>query len=108
MKKTYRITLIDSTNKHVAFRVLAADMATAIRAAQAKADDMPAGKISDEMRPSKPREAKDTKAPLRPSICALAAAGGAYVIVSSKGSTADSRLTERRAAIYSNIFIGDV
>jgi hypothetical protein len=66
---------------------------------QAKADDMPAGKISDEMRPSKPREAKDTKAPLRPSICALAAAGGAYVIVSSKGSTADSRLTERRAAM---------
>ena len=38
MKKTYRITLIDSTNKHVAFRVLAADMATAIRAAQAKAE----------------------------------------------------------------------
>jgi hypothetical protein len=66
---------------------------------QAKADDMPAGKIAEEMRPPKPRQAKGTKAPLRPSIRALAAGGGAYVIVSSKGSTADSRLTERRAAM---------
>lgn len=70
---------------------------------QVKADDMPAGKIAEEMRPAKPRRAKGTKALLRPSICALAAAGGAYVIVSSKGSTADLRLTERRAAMRAAI-----
>jgi len=51
------------------------------------------------MRPPKPRQAKGTRAALRPSICALAAAGGAYVIVSSKDSTTDSMLSERRAAM---------
>jgi hypothetical protein len=47
---------------------------------QAKADDMPASKIAEEMRPPKTKRVKVTKAPLRPSICDLAAAGGAYVI----------------------------
>ena len=66
---------------------------------QAKADDMPASEIAKEMCPPKTKRGKGAKAPLRPSICALAAAGGAYVIVSSKGSTADSRLIERRDAM---------
>jgi hypothetical protein len=66
---------------------------------QAKADDMPASEITKEMRPAKTTRVKGTKAPLRPSICALAAAGGAYVIVSSKGSTTPSRVSERRAAM---------
>ncbi|WP_143741861.1 type 1 periplasmic-binding domain-containing protein [Thiorhodovibrio frisius] len=66
---------------------------------QAKADDMPASKIAEEMRPRKTKQVKGTNAPLRASIRALAAAGGAYVIVSSKGSTTDSRLTERRNAM---------
>jgi hypothetical protein len=66
---------------------------------QAKADDMPASEIEKEMRP-KAKQADGTKAGhLRPSIRALAEAGGAYVIVSSKGSTTDSRLTERRDAM---------
>ncbi|WP_041603349.1 hypothetical protein [Thioflavicoccus mobilis] len=43
---------------------------------QAKADDMRASEIEKEMRPPKPGQAKGTKATLRPSICALAAAGG--------------------------------
>lgn len=66
---------------------------------QAKADDMPGSEIAKEMRPPKPTQAKGTNPPLRASIRALAAAGGAYVIVSSKGSTTDSRLTERRNAM---------
>lgn len=66
---------------------------------QAKADDMPASEIAKEMRPPKTTQVKGTNAPLRPSIRALAAAGGAYVIVSSKGSTTPSRLDERRAAM---------
>jgi hypothetical protein len=66
---------------------------------QAKADDMPASEIEKEMRP-KNKQADGTRARrLRPSIRTLAEAGGAYVIVSSKGSTTDSRLTERRDAI---------
>lgn len=66
---------------------------------QAKADDMPASEIAKEMRPPKTKQAEGINAPLRPSIRALAAAGGAYVIVSSKGSTTPSRLDERRAAM---------
>jgi hypothetical protein len=66
---------------------------------QAKADDMPASEIAKEMCPPKTKRGKGTKASLRPSIRALAASGGAYVIVSSKGSTADSRLIERRDAM---------
>ncbi len=66
---------------------------------QAKADDMPGSEIAKEMRPPKPTQAKGTNPPLRASIRALAATGGAYVIVSSKGSTTDSRLTERRNAM---------
>ena len=66
---------------------------------QAKADDMPASEITKEMCPPKTKLVKCTNAPLRPSIRALAAAGGAYVIVSSKGSTTPLRLDERRAAM---------
>jgi hypothetical protein len=66
---------------------------------QAKADDMPASKIAEEMRPPRTKRVKGTTAPLRPSICDLAAAGGAYVIVSSKDSTTHSMLIERRAAM---------
>lgn len=65
---------------------------------QSKAEDMPVGKIEEEMRPGTKR-GKGAKAPLRPSICALAAVGGAYVIVSSKDSTTDSMLIKRRAAM---------
>lgn len=70
---------------------------------QAKADDMPAGEIAKEMRPPNTKRGKGAKALLRPSICDLASAGGAYVIVSSKGSTADSRLIERREAMRNAI-----
>ncbi|NCA71763.1 MAG: hypothetical protein EOM91_17130, partial [Sphingobacteriia bacterium] len=66
---------------------------------QAKADDMPASEIAKEMRPEV-KDADGTKLRrLRQSIRALAAEGGAYLIISSKGSTADSRLTERRDAM---------
>ena len=59
---------------------------------------MPASEIAKEMRPEA-KQANGTKArSLRPSIRALAAAGGAYVIVSSKGSTLKG-LTPRRDAM---------
>lgn len=57
---------------------------------QVKAQDMPSKAIVKEMRP---------KGVLRPAIIDLAAAGGAYVIVSSKGSVTDLALRERRAAM---------
>jgi hypothetical protein len=57
---------------------------------QVKAQDMPASEIATEMRPG---------AVLRPSIAALAACGGAYIIVSAQGSTADTALTQRRDAM---------
>jgi hypothetical protein len=66
---------------------------------QAKADDMPASEIAKEMRREETQPDGTKARRLRPSIRALAADGGAYVIVSSKGSTADSRLTERRVAM---------
>ena len=70
---------------------------------QAKADDMPASQIAKEMR-REVTQPDGTKARrLRPSIRALAAEGGAYVIVSSKGSIADSRLMERRDAMRATV-----
>ena len=57
---------------------------------QVKVEDMPKSKILDEMRP---------KGTLRPAIRMLGEAGGAYVIVSSKGSTADPALSARRNAM---------
>lgn len=57
---------------------------------QVKAQDMPHGAILKEMAPG---------GVVLPSIAELAADGGAYVIVSSKGSVADSSLTDRRAAM---------
>jgi hypothetical protein len=66
---------------------------------QAKAEDLPASKIAKEMCPET-KQADGTKAPyLRPSIRDLAEAGGAYVIVSSKGTTTPLRLDERRDAM---------
>ncbi len=64
---------------------------------QAKADDMPAGKIAKEMRLL--GQSGDSPPGLRPSIRALADQSGAYVIVSSKGSTTDSALAARRQAM---------
>ncbi|MBX8559622.1 hypothetical protein K5D57_07935 [Pseudomonas cichorii] len=57
---------------------------------QVKKPDMPKGEIITEMRP---------KGVIRESIVKLAAVGGAYIIVSSSGSTADSALTERNDAM---------
>jgi hypothetical protein len=57
---------------------------------QVKAEDMPEGKIKDEMCP-------DNK--LRPSIVELGEAGGAYIIVSSKGTVSDTFLSKRRNAM---------
>lgn len=57
---------------------------------QVKATDMPPGAIADEVAPN--------GAP-RPIIQELAAASGAYVIVSSRGSTSDSALRRRRTAM---------
>lgn len=61
---------------------------------QVKCSDMPAGAITLEMRP---------KGVLRSSIRELAIAHGAYVIVSSQGSTADSALRDRRNAMQNAI-----
>ncbi|CAN7263051.1 hypothetical protein [Mesorhizobium caraganae] len=57
---------------------------------QVKKPDMPPTEIPREMRP---------KGVLRPVIEELATAGGAYIIVSSSGSTADSALKSRRKAM---------
>lgn len=57
---------------------------------QVKATPMSPAKVGPEMRP---------KGRLRKSIAALLAAGGAYVIVGSKDSTADGPLQARRAAM---------
>lgn len=61
---------------------------------QSKAEDMPAGKITEEMKP---------KGVLRDSIRELGKQNGAYIIVSSKGSTADPALTNRRNAMAAAI-----
>lgn len=57
---------------------------------QVKRQDMPRAEILQEMRPS---------GEIRPVIQELADASGAYVIVCSQGSTSDSRLGARRAAM---------
>lgn len=57
---------------------------------QVKKPDMAAAAIEKEMRPKKV---------LRSVIRELAAAAGAYIIVSAKGSTTDSALRNRRAAM---------
>lgn len=57
---------------------------------QVKCEDMPAGKIKDEMRP---------KGVLRDSIKELIARKGAYVTVSSKGTVADTFLAKRLNAM---------
>ncbi|HVR57244.1 MAG TPA: hypothetical protein VMT72_10500 [Pseudolabrys sp.] len=59
---------------------------------QVKRQDMPRADILDEMRP-KPAGV------VRPVILELADVAGAYVIVSSEGSTADSALKSRRYAM---------
>lgn len=63
---------------------------------QVKCEDMPAAKLKKEMCPG---------GKLRPSILQLIEAGGAYIIVSSKGSVADGprlkRIEAMRAAITS-------
>jgi hypothetical protein len=58
---------------------------------QVKAEDMAKGGITSEMKP---------KGKLRPAIIALGKAGGAYIIVSSKGTLSDTRLTERKNAMH--------
>jgi hypothetical protein len=57
---------------------------------QVKKSDMPRAEIRDEMRP---------RGTIRPSIRDLANRQGAYVIVSSTGSTADPALQDRKAAM---------
>ncbi|MFC3725427.1 hypothetical protein [Neoaquamicrobium sediminum] len=57
---------------------------------QVKKPDMPRAAILKEMKP---------KGTVRPVINELATVGGAYVIVSSTGSTSDSALADRRKAI---------
>ena len=57
---------------------------------QVKCENMPAGQITDEMRPG---------GVLRDSIKALIARKGAYVIVSSKGTVADAFLSKRLEAM---------
>jgi hypothetical protein len=57
---------------------------------QVKKPDMPRAAIIEEMRPA---------GALRPVIADLAAVSGAYVIISSTGSTADSALRNRREAM---------
>lgn len=57
---------------------------------QVKLPDMPTAAIIAEMRPN---------GALRPVIAELADQGGAYVIVSAKGSVSDSSLRNRRAAM---------
>jgi hypothetical protein len=57
---------------------------------QVKAEDMPRQQIIDEMAP---------RGTIRPSITDLASKGGAYVIVSSRGSVADGALQARKDAM---------
>jgi len=59
---------------------------------QVKKPDMPRSEILDEMRPKPSKE-------IRPSIVELASVSGAYIIVSSTGSTSDSALTNRKNAM---------
>lgn len=58
---------------------------------QIKATDMPRSKIMEEICP---------KGEVRPSIAALAGNSGAYIIVSSIGSTTDTPLQDRKQAMH--------
>ncbi|WP_371371004.1 hypothetical protein [Sporomusa aerivorans] len=62
---------------------------------QVKKPDMPRAAITSEMRPG---------GELRKVINDLAQAGGAYIIVSSQGSLADSALIDRRSAMKEALF----
>jgi hypothetical protein len=83
----------------------------AVTGLQVKKSDMSGTKIVNEMRPAPKRRviAKGRRAKtkrqrrnsLRPVIAELAAKGGAYIIVSAKGSTTDSALRSRRTAMRS-------
>jgi hypothetical protein len=80
---------------------------------QVKKTDMSGVKILAEMRPAprtrtiarsrgtKQRTKKQRRNKLRPVIAELAAEDGAYIIVSAKGSTTDTALRNRRAAMRS-------
>lgn len=61
---------------------------------QVKCEDMPTAKLKKEMCPA---------GKLRPSILQLIETGGAYIIVSSKGSVADGPLIKRIAAMRAAI-----
>ncbi|MBV9568205.1 MAG: hypothetical protein JO172_08715, partial [Hyphomicrobiales bacterium] len=61
---------------------------------QVKKTDMPASAITKEMKPG---------GKLRPVIRDLATRGGAYIMVSSMGSTSDSALMARRTAMWSAV-----
>jgi hypothetical protein len=65
---------------------------------QVKAEDMPPAKILAEMRPSDA---------IRPAIQELANQSGAYIIVSSKGSTSDSALQSRRDAMATAVGVSN-
>ena len=83
----------------------------AVTGLQVKKSDMSGTKIVNEMRPAPKRRvtAKGGRAKtkglrrnkLRPVIAELAAKGGAYIIVSAKGSTTDSALRSRRTVMRS-------
>jgi len=62
----------------------------AVTGFQVKKPDMPPSEIPKEMKP---------KGVVRPVIEELAAISGAYIIISSSGSTADSALNNRRGAM---------
>jgi hypothetical protein len=61
---------------------------------QTKQMDMPPSEISEEMRP---------EGALRPIIRQLADLAGAYIIVSGRGSTSDTALNKRRAAMTESL-----
>jgi hypothetical protein len=86
----------------------------AVTGMQVKKSDMSGAKILNEMRPpsnkrAAPRrrgtkeraEKKQQRNKLRPVIAELAAVGGAYIIVSAKGSTTDTALRTRRGSMRS-------
>ena len=85
----------------------------AVTGLQVKKSDMSGAKIQNEMRPpsneqaaartrgTKERTKKQQRNKLRPVIAELAAVGGAYIIVSAKGSTTDTALRNRRGSMRS-------
>jgi hypothetical protein len=85
----------------------------AVTGLQVKKSDLSGTKILNEMRPpsdkraavkrrgTKERIKKQQRNKLRPVIAELAAVGGAYIIVSAKGSTTDTALRNRRGSMRS-------